>query len=51
MSDSSEDVSFAVGQCYADDKKDIKTALRLADERMYDDKKLFYEKHPELKNR
>lgn len=51
LSDSSEDVSFAVGQCYVDDKKDIKTALRLADERMYDDKKLFYEKHPELKNR
>lgn len=39
-----ENVSFALGMCYVDDKTNIKTALRLADERMYEDKRLYYEK-------
>ena len=43
------EVSFAIGACYESDKKNIRNALRVADERMYEDKKLYYEKHPEKK--
>lgn len=39
-----ENVSFALGNCLADDKTDILTALRRADERMYEDKRLYYER-------
>ena len=45
------DVSFAIGSCYNDDNLDIRKALRIADENMYKDKNLFYERHPELKYR
>ena len=31
--------------------EDIRTAMRIADERMYHDKKEFYDKHPERKYR
>ena len=43
------EVSFAIGASYESDKKNIRNALRVADERMYEDKKLYYEKHPEKK--
>ena len=43
-------VRFAIGYSYVDDKSDIRTALRTADELMYEDKRLYYEKHPELKH-
>ena len=39
-----ENVSFALGNCLADGETDILTALRLADERMYEDKRLYYER-------
>jgi diguanylate cyclase (GGDEF)-like protein len=42
-------VCFAIGQCYDDSKSNVRQALRIADERMYEDKRKFYEKHPELK--
>ena len=42
-------VSFAIGMCQVDDSTNVRQALRLADERMYEDKRLYYEKHPELK--
>lgn len=45
------DVSFAVGYCYVDDGKDIRTAMGIADERMYANKNEYYEAHPELKYR
>ncbi|MEE3399395.1 MAG: GGDEF domain-containing protein, partial [Eubacterium sp.] len=51
LSEKHKSVSFAVGSCYVEDKKDIKTALRLADERMYDDKRLYYERINEPKYR
>ena len=44
-----EHVCFAIGQCYDDDKSNVRHALRIADERMYEDKRKFYEQHPELK--
>ena len=43
------DVSFAVGGFWSDGSVDLTTAFRHADEKMYADKKAFYEKHPELK--
>jgi diguanylate cyclase (GGDEF)-like protein len=44
-----EHVCFAIGQCYDASKTNVRQALRIADERMYEDKRKFYEKHPELK--
>lgn len=44
-----ERVCFAIGYCYDDDKSNVRHALRIADERMYEDKRRFYEAHPELK--
>ena len=43
------EVSLAIGASFESDKKNIRTALRLADERMYEDKKRYYELHPEKK--
>ena len=40
---------FATGYCYAGDSQEIRKAMHTADERMYIDKALFYEDHPELK--
>jgi diguanylate cyclase (GGDEF)-like protein len=44
-----EHVCFAIGQCYEDSRFNVRQALRLADERMYEDKRKFYAAHPELK--
>ena len=44
-----EHVCFAIGQCYNDNKSNVRNALKIADERMYEDKRRFYEEHPELK--
>ena len=40
---------FAVGAAYEPNSADVRIALHNADERMYADKKLFYEKHPEMR--
>lgn len=50
-SEKHETVKFAIGKCFDEDKRNVKDVLRIADERMYEDKKLYYEKHPELKYR
>ena len=50
-SEDHESVRLALGCCYDASKTNIKAVLRIADERMYDDKKKYYEKHPELKYR
>jgi len=42
-----DDVSFAIGSCYDPDKRNVRRALKIADERMYEDKRIYYEKHPE----
>ncbi len=44
-------VSFAIGYSTAANAKNVRTALRHADENMYEDKRLFYEMHPERKQR
>ncbi len=44
-----EYVCFAIGQCFENSRLNVRQALRIADERMYEDKRQFYEKHPELK--
>lgn len=44
-------VSFAMGSCWSDGSVDAQSAYRRADERMYSNKKQFYEDHPELPKR
>ena len=41
-------LSFALGGCFEKECRNIRMALRIADERMYEDKRHFYEEHPEL---
>ena len=41
-------VSFAMGYAYHNDSKDITGALKLADQRMYEDKAKYYVDHPEF---
>ena len=45
------DVNFAVGYYFVRDGEDIRLAMKNADEKMYINKKEYYEKHPELKYR
>jgi len=45
------DVHFAVGYYFVSDGEDIRTAMRVADERMYINKKEYYEQFPERKYR
>ena len=40
-------VSFAIGGHVVPDHKNVRTALRKADEKMYEDKRKFYEQFPE----
>ncbi|MBQ7989777.1 MAG: sensor domain-containing diguanylate cyclase [Oscillospiraceae bacterium] len=40
-------ISFAIGGFYSEKGEDIRLAMRIADERMYADKKAYYEKFPE----
>ena len=44
-------VKFAIGSCFSDPSVDIRNAMHIADEKMYQDKDEFYKKHPELKSR
>lgn len=46
-----EGVSLAIGSYVVDDQKDIKYALKMADENMYIDKKRYYAAHPEKERR
>ena len=41
-----EDLVFAIGTAFEENVADIRTALHIADERMYKDKKHYYELHP-----
>lgn len=40
---------FAIGAAFETDVRNVRRALHLADERMYDDKNKYYEMHPEKK--
>jgi len=42
-----EDLHFAVGTSFAAENDDILAVMHLADERMYEDKKRYYDSHPE----
>lgn len=42
---------FAIGSCVEDDSRNVRRALKCADERMYEDKKKYYEQFPEKKRR
>ena len=44
-------VKFAVGTWYGPDSFDIREAMHIADERMYEDKDEYYDNHPELQRR
>ena len=44
-----KDIAFAVGYCVISDSRKIRTALKTADERMYQDKETYYQDHPEIK--
>ena len=44
-------VSFAVGEFWSEGEQDMKAVFRYADERMYADKKAFYEIHPDLRRK
>ena len=43
-------VVFAIGGAIEEDSRNVRMALRKADENMYEDKRLYYEKHPEKMN-
>ena len=46
-----DNVSLSVGSYVVHEGEDIRTAMRIADERMYADKKVYYDNHPERKYR
>ena len=43
-----KNVRFAIGTCFFEKNKDILTAMRYADEKMYVDKNNYYQQYPEL---
>lgn len=51
VSEKYERVSFAIGGCVEQDIRDVRTALKIADQRMYEDKREYYVRHPELRKR
>ena len=44
MADNTSDVSFAVGSVHCQGTYDLNVAIQAADERMYQDKKAYYER-------
>lgn len=46
-----ENIQVSIGTYVVREGEDIRTAMRVADERMYADKNAYYEAHPELKYR
>ena len=44
-------VKLAIGKCFGDSTLDIRKAMHIADEKMYEDKAKFYKAHPELQHR
>ena len=51
LADETDTVSFAIGLCVEEDSQKIYDAMKQADVNMYEDKKAFYEAHPERKRR
>ena len=46
-SNATDSVRFAVGVSLSKDEPDILKAMRIADKKMYEDKKHYYEEHPD----
>ena len=44
-----ERVSFAIGSCVEPDSHNVREALKIADQRMYEDKREYYVRHPGLR--
>ena len=44
-------VSFAIGACFEEDRRNIRKAMKIADERMYEDKLRFYKDSPDKARR
>ena len=44
-----ERLSFAIGSCVSPDSHNVREALKIADQRMYEDKREYYVKHPGLR--
>lgn len=51
LTDSTQDVSFALGKCFCDKDNDIVRAMQTADDNMYKDKQDYYRHHPEKDRR
>ena len=51
LAEETDDVSFAIGLCVEEDSQKIYEAMKQADVNMYEDKKAFYDAHPERKRR
>ena len=51
LTDSTDDVSLALGTAYCKGDYDIHTAMQNADEKMYQDKEEYYRRHPEKDRR
>ena len=51
LSEKQANVSFAIGSCFEWKDTDIRRALHKADEDMYEDKKEYYSRHPEMRFR
>ncbi len=49
--EASDFVKLAIGTCFGDSTFDIRKAMHIADEKMYEDKAKFYKAHPELQHR
>ena len=47
VSEKYRNVIFAIGGAVEEDSRNVRMALRRADERMYEDKRIFYEQNPE----
>ena len=46
LTERTPDISFAVGTVFVSGDYDIRNAMQIADERMYEDKQQYYAKHP-----
>ena len=44
-------ISFAIGDFWTDGTMDMREVFKIADEKMYADKKAFYDRHPEMRRK
>jgi diguanylate cyclase (GGDEF)-like protein len=51
QSNASGAVSFAIGYAFVEDSRNVRKAMKSADENMYEDKSEFYKEYPEKRRR